>query len=284
MEHHTRIKTRTRTRHVIPCLVLILLILIGLTIPGLHQDQSSSAYAKDDDDTDYGTLPSEIAVTIRPEPSILVTRGEIITYTIRLKNDSSADADYIQVTLPFDPAQLTLLDVHFTQETDWVTARKQDRITLMFRNLERGKVITADVSLRVANDLPNGTVINMWARYQWGDGTSGENDKMSNAAPLVVADSPVSAPWTWMVVDPPRGTAQSQFGFFSDRFLPQEPVVFWLNTPDGPRAMDKIGTVDLNGRLWFDYGAAGLQPGSYQMVAYGKRSEIIAVVTFIVDP
>lgn len=273
--------TFTGRRMLNALLLCVLVVLVGLACTATYPVHAKD---DDDDDKDYGNLPADIAVTLLPDPNILVMPGQTVRYTIRIKNDGVAPADFIQVTLPYDPAMLSVAEAVFTRETDWVTARKKDRITLMFREVEPDGVVTADVLMQVADTLPQGTVIDMWAKYQWGDGRDGENDKLTNAAPLVVSGTSMSAPWSWMTVQPPAGPPSTTFGFLSDRFLPNEAVVFWLNTVNGPLSIGKQGKVDNNGRIWLDFTAHHLSPGTYQMVAYGKRSELIAVTTFVVEP
>lgn len=48
------------------------------------------------------------------------------------------------------------------------------------------------------------------------------------------------------------------------------------------RPLSVRGTADQMGRVWFSYKPADLTPGTYQLVAYGNRSKLTGVVSFIV--
>ena len=84
-------------------------------------------------------------------------------------------------------------------------------------------------------------------------------------------------------VEPFAGSAGTTHHFFSDRFIPGEGVVTWLNTPDGVEPLELRGIADPMGRIWLDLKSSGLPPASYQIVLYGARSNLTGVASFNVQ-
>ena len=66
------------------------------------------------------------------------------------------------------------------------------------------------------------------------------------------------------------------------RFIPGEGIYTWLNTPDGVKGLELRGVADQLGRVWLDFPSTGLRPGTYQIVAYGARSNLTGVATFYI--
>jgi hypothetical protein len=145
--------------------------------------------------------------------------------------------------------------------------------------------------MMVRETLPNGapvshgTIIQTWARYYWFDPTGRRAYRPTNSAPVLVAPYTQHSEFVWMMVDPPAAPVGSTFRFMSDRFLPDEGMVFWLNTPGGGTApVNRETSVDESGRFMLEYTADDLAPGTYHMVASGKNSDLVAVVPFTVEP
>lgn len=72
--------------------------------------------------------------------------------------------------------------------------------------------------------------------------------------------------------------------FFTDRFIPGEGIIPWLNTPSGVKPLDVRATADSYGRVRLDLASTGLAPGNYGLVLYGARSNLTAVAGFTVQP
>lgn len=217
---------------------------------------------------------------IRPEPSIRITRGGVLSYNLWVKNHGGDEANQILIYLPYDPNQLTLIGSDFTQPSDWVTEVGRDYIKIRFSTMDENKSRTGTLSMRVADDLPNDTVINMWAGFSWETDTGSSSAKGGNAAPVLVGDTNETSPWIWMAADPVQGRVGTQHTFFSDRFLPNEQIFTWLNTPTGPVGTGFSVDTDGLGRVTFAFDSSTLTPGTYQMVARGEDSELVAVTTF----
>jgi hypothetical protein len=225
---------------------------------------------------------ADIAVTLWPSPSIRVARAGTLAYEIRVKNYGAGDAARVRVTLPYNRRQMYLFDSRFTSPEDWVSEVANDRVTVTFGRLKAGGYRPATLFFRVAGDLADQTVISMRATYTWWD-AGGDASWRTNWAPVLVGSGNASASWLWLAVEPVSGRAGTTHHFFSDRFIPQEGIVTWLNTPSGVEPLDLRGVADSYGRIWLDFRSAGLAPGTYSLVLYGARSNLTAVATFYVS-
>jgi hypothetical protein len=224
-----------------------------------------------------------VAVTLWPAPSIRVARDGALAYEIRIRNYGDGDAEAIRVRLPYNERQLTVTGSKFNDPDDWVSELKDDHVTVTFGRLRSDKSRTATIFFRVNRALPDNTVLSMRAAHTWSDERR-DGHGSSNWAPVLVGGGNDSAPWVWVQVDPFAGKAGTTHHFFSDRFIPGEGVVTWLNTPDGVKPLDLRGIADPMGRVWIDLKSSGLRPASYQIVLYGMRSNLTGVASFNVQP
>jgi hypothetical protein len=223
--------------------------------------------------------PADVAVAIWPAPSIRVARDGTLAYEIRVRNYGDGSAEQIQVRLPYNKQRLTVTSSKFNDPDDWVSELKDDHVTVTFGRLGSEKSRTGTIYFRVNRTLPDNTVLSMRASYIWNDERH-DGHGSSNWAPVLVGGGNDSAPWVWVQVDPFAGRAGTTHHFFSDRFIPGEGVVTWLNTPDGVEPLELRGIADPMGRIWLDLKSSGLQPASYQIVLYGARSNLTGVASF----
>ncbi len=83
-------------------------------------------------------------------------------------------------------------------------------------------------------------------------------------------------------VEPKVGSAGTRFAFVAFGFRGNERVGVWLNTPDG-RAIaaraEQLNRATREGRVdWFWRAPAGIQPGTWQMVARGIDSGVQRII------
>ena len=226
--------------------------------------------------------PADVAVTLWPDPSIRVARDGTLAYEIHIRNYGDGDAEVIHVRLPYNKHQLTVTGSKFDDPDDWVSELKDDHVTVTFGRLRSDRSRTATIYFHVNRVLPDNAVLSMRATYTWSDERHDGNGS-SNWAPVLVGGGNDSAPWVWVRVEPFAGNAGTTHHFFSDRFIPGEGVVTWLNTPDGVEPLDLRGIADPMGRIWLDLKSSGLPPASYQIVLYGARSHLTGVASFNVQ-
>lgn len=223
---------------------------------------------------------ADIAITLTAAPNVGVTAGSIINYHLHVKNFGDADADRVFIHMPYNPQHLRVLDANFEQPEDWVTAVAFDYLTLTFGELAADDDRTAVVRMYVAETLPQGTVIDMWAGFGWDDADGGAQGKSANAAPVVVEPAAINSGALWMAVEPTTGPAGTVYGFFTNRFAPGERLRTWLIAPYGTQRIDLDTTVDEEGRAWFELASAGLPPGDYQLFVRGERTDLVAAAPF----
>lgn len=227
--------------------------------------------------------PADMANTLWPAPSIRVKPGDKLEYEIRAKNYGKGDANVNRVTLPFNKDQLTVVTARFTKNGDWISELTNDHITVNFNAVAPGEVRKATIVFQVKGNLPDNAVISMRATTNWSDERNGGSGP-SNWAPILVGKTNDTAQWTWLTVEPLGGYAGTNHRFFSDRFIPGEGVVTWLNTPTGAKALDLKGVADASGRVTMDFRSTNLNPGTYSLVFFGSRSNLTAIATFYVWP
>lgn len=261
-------------------LLLMLILLIGMF--GLST--SPISFAGDD------LAEAKVFAVVWANPSVKVMRGDVLTYTIRVRNVGSASASFVRVTLSYDPLHLTLEGSEFESNKDWVsdTSSKdmfRSQVTVTFGDLGKGTGRAARLHMRVRDNLADNTIIQTWGKFNWIDDAAGErSDRATNAIPVLVAPNNEHTDMAWLTVSPVSAPANIVKRFYSDRFLPDEEIIFWINRPDGSQAgVIPRAKVDPNGRFELFLRDTSLYPGVYQMVATGMNSELVGTAMFTVE-
>jgi hypothetical protein len=256
--------------------VMVLLALLALPPVAPAAAQQSRTESTD----------ARIAVTLWANPSITVTPGERLGIKFRVENYGSRLSAYTRLYLVYDASQLTPVDTLFERDGDYVETLNP-RMTLYIDGVGDGSSRSGAVFFRVADHLPHGTVINLWAEYDWegSDGNYGLNER-SNATPVVVSDANRTSELVWMAVDPVNAPLGSEIGFFSDRFKPGERVDLYVRGANGNerRYRDYSAHADPEGRVWLRFDTGELIPGPYTAVLRGDRTELTAAAEFGVAP
>lgn len=229
---------------------------------------------------------ADVMVTMRAEPSILVARGDLLTYTVRVDNLGDGATAYTRVEIPFDATKVSILDARFTSDNDYVYEIEDGILTVHVGEIGKDSSRSFTILMLVGSNLPDWTIIEMWSSFDWEDQYGNyELNLNSNAAPVLVADVNVTSEFVWAVGDPTEGPAGTTFFFFSDRFVPDEDVEAWLEYPNGERnELSNRQNTDSNGRVHIHFESNGLQPGAYKMILIGEDSDLISVVDFTITP
>ncbi|HEU5101283.1 MAG TPA: hypothetical protein VFU22_19810 [Roseiflexaceae bacterium] len=74
-----------------------------------------------------------------------------------------------------------------------------------------------------------------------------------------------------------------QFRAYARGFQAGEQVSIWLNTPSGVQGLGSSFSASDSGEVWPEYSSAGLAPGSYGLVIYGRSSGQTVVVPFVIS-
>jgi len=226
---------------------------------------------------------ADVTAVTWPEPSIRVGRSLTLTYEIRVYNDGKGDASRTTVVVPYNRNHILPVASRFDRSAgDWVSELTPTQLTVTFGRLGGGKMRSGFIDFKVNNSLSTNTVIETRATFRWSDEDRGGNGR-SNWAPVLVGGGNDTAPFVWLIVEPVQGSAKETRTFFSDRFVPGEQVVTWLNTPRGVKPLDVAAAADPSGRVWLTYRPSDLTPGTYQIVAHGARSRLTGVVSFVVQ-
>lgn len=225
---------------------------------------------------------ADVVVVLWPTPSIWTERGTTLAYEIRLDNRGRGAAEQVRVTLPYHRQHFELTHTRLSSDDgDWVSRIGDNSFTVTFGRLDDGERRSGTVYLRTHDWVPHATVLDMRADYEWSDNRDG-GDARTNWAPVLVGSGNVDGDWLFLAVNPLEGRPGTVHTFSTNRFLPEEPIVTWLNTPDGVRALDLRDRADAEGRVWVDFSSRDLRPGNYSIVLYGERSRLTAVAAFVV--
>jgi hypothetical protein len=234
---------------------------------------------------DNGDDSATISIILEPEPSIQVEPGGIIAYKVSARNTGESFASLVRAWIDYDPTMLTIIDTTFERDGDWISKKSPGYIRLEFNGVGEDKTHWAIIHAQVAETVPSGTVINMWAGYEWKEEGIYAQENSSNAAPVLVGETNLTSSWVWMTVEPFQAAQGKMFSFYSDRFVPGEDVKVWLQTwgdVDRKRSLDT--DADGHGRLWIHLPSEELAPGFHQIIIEGTRSELVAGQVFLVKP
>lgn len=216
-----------------------------------------------------------VTVAQLPSPNLAVAPETIVSYEVVATNRGRGAAKNVQITVPFDPTEVAVLDARFSRPGAWVSSLLTSTLQIDTGALSAGgDVLTATVRLRVLPGVAAGTAIAERLSFRWTDRASGGAGQ-SNLAVLVAGQEARSAAVYPLTVErPPSGAA---FGVSSAVFVPNEPVALWYDTPDGHSVAAGTATADASGMLRAPISTAGLPAGRYQLVASGQWSGITAV-------
>ncbi len=88
------------------------------------------------------------------------------------------------------------------------------------------------------------------------------------------------------LVRPEQGDPGSRFTFLADGFRERERISFWLNSPSGGVIATEVegqSPVGADGQTsWGWMAPAGIQPGRWEMVAFGNTSQVTRVLRFTI--
>ncbi len=231
-----------------------------------------------------GMVRADVAVTLRPSPSVRVMRGGLLAYEIRLTNYGEGSASSIKVRVPYQRQQMTLSTTSFTAGSgDWVSAIENEAVIVTFGPLAAGAHRAGTLYFRSTSTVAYESVISTRATFAWSDSRLGGSGQ-TNWAPVIVGAGDVHSAYLWLSVSPASGKAGTVHRFFSDRFIPGEGIIVWLNTPSGVKPLEVRTIADSYGRVSLDLSSIGLAPGNYGLVLYGARSNLTGVAGFTVLP
>lgn len=215
-----------------------------------------------------------VTVAQLPSPNLAATSGSIVSYEIVATNRGRGSAKNVQITMPFDPAEVTVLDARFSRGGAWVSQLLTDTLRIETGPLgSGGDVMTATVRLRVLPGIAESTALGERLAYRWTDGAGG-GSRQSNLPSLVIGQVEDSAPVFPLLIE--RTADGNALSLNSPIFVPGEPVALWYDTPDGRSVSAGTVAADGSGTLQVTLSVADLSPGRYQFVAFGTWSQLTA--------
>jgi uncharacterized repeat protein (TIGR01451 family) len=220
-----------------------------------------------------------ISVTQMTTPNSMVKPGNVVEYTVFVRNHGKGSAKNVEVTMPLDPSVVVPLDATFSSEEAWVSELTDNRIVFQSGKIERENgMVSATIRLFVREHVAPGTSLDTRLLVD-GRGVA-ESLTRSNALPLVVGDENIQQPFLPLVADIPAAPENQVYNVTGNVFLPDERVSFWYHTPQGEDI--PIGTVsaDTAGIASLSVVPFGLPAGHYSIVAEGDWSRVVALYAF----
>jgi hypothetical protein len=230
---------------------------------------------------------AEVDIVLSASPSIHVAPGQVLAYKLRIENRGSSTMAYARARLVYDQQYLTLSDTLFQDGDDYIE-RIGATIDIFFDEVGKDAARFAVLYLRVADNTPQGTVLNARIDYDWEDRNGNYDlEEVSNIAPVVVHSFNLSSDFVWAAIDPRQAPQGTQFNAYSNRFFPGERVQPYLQLPDGSRRMlaERLRqTVTNAGEVWLHIESGDIAPGSYKLILRGEHSDFEGVADFTVLP
>jgi hypothetical protein len=221
-------------------------------------------------------------------------------YDIIATNQGDDWARNTTITVPYESDKLSLVDVQFQGDRGWVKERGANTFVIQIARLNPGNKTTATVRFAKLPSATTNTGLTERATYAWlgGDVTVGGNARTNIPAPVALSVYP-------MDVSQIAGEDKPTQRFTAGYFVPNEPVSFWCNMPDGTihpllighdelvalehkisnfdKENHKYGEymrADENGSITINLPPEHLSPGTYSVVAYGHWTGLSALGAF----
>jgi hypothetical protein len=250
-----------RQRYTFPALIVLALAGLLLATPAVRAD--------DVPDVDVDVVDS----TVSP--------GETLRYKITVENWTDYELVRVDVKIPYNTDLLTPSGSDLNDEDDWVSKASEGDLVMTFGRIEDDDSRSATIELEVNPNAPDNTEIDHKADYVWYSETDSGSGRTEDFEAVIL--NPAAQPGA--NIAPDAGPAGTVFQVEATRFAADEPVITWLNLPDGStQALELHGTTDDQGTIRLQFDSSGLVPGSYSIVLYGKESERERVAGFRILP
>lgn len=251
--------------------------------------------------TGQAAAASGVKKTTDPKVSVVFVAkpaaADMLVYDLVAANHTGTNARNLVVTVPFNPAMFKLVDVKFSGEAAWIPKQITNAVVYQIDGLHQDHPNTATVRLQRLPNAPADAVLKERATYVWS--ALGRSHSAISNLPIV------EKPYYPMDVSSFTGTEGMTEHFAANLFVPDEPVTFWCNMPDGtvhellirsgPTAVlqHKVSNDEkkahsfvnairagADGSMSIDFPAKELTGGDYSIVAYGQWSGLSAVGPF----
>lgn len=215
-----------------------------------------------------------VTVAQLPSPNLAAAPGSVVSYEIVATNRGRGLAKNVQITMPFDPAEVAVLDARFSRSGAWVSRLLTNTLQIDTGSLGGGgDVLTATVRLRVLDGLSADTSIADRLTFRWTDRVSGGGGESNLPVLIVGSETKGAATYPLVVEQVAQGGVLT---VHSPLFIPDEPVALWYDAPAGRSVAAGVAIADGSGIVRASIPTAGLPAGHYQVVAFGQWSALTA--------
>ena len=238
---------------------------------------------------------AKVSVVVVAKP---VADPNILPYEIIAANHTGTYARNVTITVPFNAAALKIADVKFSGGPAWVQTNDANALVYRIEGLHENHPVTAAVRFAKIPNAPTVAALTEPATFSWT--VEGRKDTGKSNMPMAFQPNYALGVTSF---ETPDGTTQR---LASNLFVPNEPVTFWCNMPNGDvhalmihnngsnvvlmhtitthekRTHDYTESLrtDPNGAMTIDFPAEELSPGPYSIIAHGEWSGLQAVAPF----
>lgn len=218
--------------------------------------------------------PAFVTVVVHPEAGT-TRQGDVVTLDIVMTNRGKGGAKNTRITMPLDPAKVTVLSFSAIGQETWVSQNTAEELEIQSGPLaSNGDIVTGTLRLLLRADVPSDTPLTAALPFTWSDDADGGSGT-SNAP--VISSTPGQYALT---LTPDAGAAGSRFTITSTLFAAREPVFVWYNGPDGIVSAKSAFEAGEDGSLTIEFDSTTLQPGDYSFVFYGSWTAFTAAAPF----
>ncbi len=205
--------------------------------------------------------------------------GKPIVYDFAVLNAGKRNVRDVRLVLPFNPDTYQLIDVTLSRPDAWVRSVTGGQLVIDLVELPRTETITASVRLMFASNLPATADLAMRGQVQ-SKSVKPEPAIWSNRLFFKIGQAPSSTFDLTAADHVTDGSATLSLDF--DGFASNELVSVWYHPIGGTSSALPMSKADGTGSLSYPLARSLFQPGTYQVVAYGRYSHLTVIRYLVV--
>jgi len=199
--------------------------------------------------------------------------NQIVVYSLTLSNVGAGRARSVMATIPFNVARQEVLDVQFSSNDAWVSDVSPKQVELQFGAISPKSIITATLYVNTRIDGIDSENLTTRASVRWRERRS-EMPSLSNQVKIGITLDRVEVLRDQLMIEVNESSSIASIVY--NGFTSEERVAFWYETSEKRNILIGDTVTDAQGIGGRAVDLSSLAPDSYQFVAYGTCSYIIA--------
>ena len=224
--------------------------------------------------------PADLIGQLRETPDRVAANDSenLIRYTFTVKNVGQGTARAISLNLPVDP-QLVIGYTEFNDPRLWVSTVTTDSVIVGLPLLANNDVVSGTIFFRPNPAPAPAAGSKVFTRYnlKWTNPAGDDKLVWSNAVSFNFGEPgsnlDISGGQVQLMTSDGPVANSTKMIYYSNFWIPNEPVSTWLTRPDGTSVALTQGNASAEGKYAVEVDASGLAAGTYVVAAFGQRSE-----------